>query len=537
MSFIETIKKGFNNNWCILGLFTLIVTALYINVIQGPFIWDARALVIDNEYIHSFEHAKHWFTGETIQELGRNSTTVYRPISKAVYASIYHFAELNVIPYHIVLMLIHVINTFLVFTLLQKFKCSRFGSFLAALLFLVHPVHTTMISYIAGIPDAISSLFILLGLLFFLQKKSAALIGAVLCFIIAMLAKESGIILLGLSALIAIYDWKHFGKKEKKAKLIFFLTLGGVTALYFWLRLTYINPQGLVLNKMDYIYTQSLLVRMMTFISTVWDYTKLIFAPVGLYFDRIGYHYQTLLTFRGIFGIIVIITGLIGSYISFKKDKKFFLGFFWIFVALGPVSGIIPVNAIYRENWLYIPMIGVGILLSLLWDKISKKKPTTFIAIYMIVITLLSTATIYRNFEWADAHAFFENEIEHNNTHPRIYNQYARLHFREGNHKKAIEFFSEAISISAPDDPGLANIHYDLGTAYLLNKDLNSAIVHYLLTFNTEPNHLKAHEQLTKLFTLGNHHERAAKFAEFTERIKNGEQLTLEEIKTTKDLK
>ena len=454
------------------------------------------------------------------------------------YASIYGVFGLNEVAYHVFLILLHAINTFLVFTLLQKLKFSRVASLLAALVFLIHPAQTTSISYIAGVPDVLSPFFILLGLTFFMNKKAVYLTGAVLCFILAILTKELGIILFGLTALIAIYNWKNYKTSERKSKIIFFIILAALTAIYFWLRINYLNSGELSLNRIQNIYTESLLVRIMTFIATIWDYAVLTFAPVTLYFDRVSFHHETLLTFRGIFGLTVTIGGLIWSYISFKKNKKFFLGFLWFFISLGPVSGLIPANAIYRENWLYVPLIGIGILLAMSFDQMkTKKAKSIFLTTLIVAMLLLGTRTIYRNAEWADAHAFFENEIENNKHFPRIYNAYARLHFKEENYEKAIEIFEEGISITAPDNQLLIKMRNDLASAYVITENYNKAISNYLRIFDLEPNYIKSHEELAKLFAIGKHPERSAKFTEFAERIKNGGAVTFEEIRETEKLK
>lgn len=76
---------------------------------------------------------------------------------------------------------------------------------------------------------------------------------------------------------------------------------------------------------------------------------------------------------KGIFGIIVI---LFGAFIIFryKKNPNLFLGLTWFFTALLPYSGIFPLNAMYLEHWLYVPMIGIAILIATFIDNIKTKK-------------------------------------------------------------------------------------------------------------------------------------------------------------------
>ncbi|MDP4008054.1 MAG: hypothetical protein Q8P68_02575 [Candidatus Peregrinibacteria bacterium] len=534
MNLSKKLKECLNNNWCVFGLFALIATILYVNVINGPFLWDDIALVIENQYTHSFEYISNWFTGENFIEA---QDGIYRPISTMAYAAIYQIFELNVSAYHIFLILLHTLNAFLIFVLSQKLKFSKIPSLFIALIFLTHPVQTTSVSYIAGVPDVLNASFVLAGLMLFTNKKTISMIGAAICFILALLSKESGIILLGLAALIATYNWKEYKLPERKLKVTFFITLLILTGIYFWLRIQYLNIDGLALNKSVFEYNDNILIRILTFVSVIWDYAKLTFAPIELSFDRQAVYYKSLPSIRAVFGLIVIIGGLIWSYFSFKKNKKFFLGFLWVFISLGPASGLISNNTTYRENWLYVALIGVGILIATLWEQLkTRKSKTIFVSTFIIILLLFGVKTVYRNFEWANPHAFFENEIKHNPYNPRIYNQYAQLTMKDGDLDKTIELSIKGIEALAPMDPKLTKAQYTLAKLYLLKEDANNAIVHFLMTFETDPNYLKSHEQLAKIFRLGNRPEKAAKFTEFVERIKNGGVVTLDEIKETKQL-
>ena len=535
---MKIIAKYLNNNWCVFGGLLIIALTLYANVINGPFLWDDGGLVEQNEYIRSFKYLPNWFTGDGTEDFMGIKNKLYRPISTMAYASVYGLFGLRETAYHLFLVLLHTANAFLVFLLLQKLKFDKTQSLLTTLLFLMHPVQTTAVSYIAGVPDVLSASFVLLGLHFFTNKKVTSLIITVVFFLLALLTKESGIMLFGLAALIAVYDWKYYKTPERRSKIIFFTALCVLITIYFWLRINYLNSNELTLNTTGSPYTESIWLRIITFISVIWDYAKLIFAPVVLYFDRLVYNYETLFSLRGAFGLIVVIGGLIFSYFSFKKGKKLFLGFLWFFIALGPVSGLIPVNKIYRENWLYIPLVGIGILIAVFWKRMkSKRGKTVFLILFTIAMLAFGARAVYRNFEWADPHAFFENELTYNKQFPRIYNEYGKLFYKEEDYAKAAEIFTEGILISNPKDQILLKLHYNLANAYIAQKDYNNAIVHFLMVFETNTNYLKAHEKLAELFKFGHRPDRAAKFAEFAERIKNGGTVTFEEILATKELK
>jgi len=71
-------------------------------------------------------------------------------------------------------------------------------SFLTALFFITHPVHTEAVAYISGRAEPLSSLFILLCLLFYIKqisfKSNALYVLMLLSYILALLSKEYALI-------------------------------------------------------------------------------------------------------------------------------------------------------------------------------------------------------------------------------------------------------------------------------------------------------------------------------------------------------
>ena len=494
---LKKIQNCLNKNWCVFALLCVIGISIYANVLNAPFIWDDLATVSENKQITSFFHIKEWFTTSSVSGANVPESNLYRPLVKTIDATIFQIFELRPFAYRGLNIILHILNAFLVFCLFSRLKFARTGSVLAALLFLVHPVQVESVTYISGLPDVLAPFFMLSGLLLFMNRKN---LGALGLLILALLSKELSIIFFALAGLLAIYKWTSYDKKIKSEKIKWLCIYAGTTAAYIILRFTVLNFTGSfhLTIAMQNVYTESLLVRVITFISTLYEYIKLIIFPVDLFFEKIFRPTETLATFKGIFGLIIVIGGLGLTYNSWIKNKKFFLGFLWFFICLAPVSGMIVSNAIYTEHWLYMPFIGILIGIPFIWEYLKTKKAhAIFLSLFLIITLTLSIRTISRNTEWADPQTFYENEIAHNPYSPRTFSQLGTIHFAKRNFNRAAKAFEKGIENDV--DQEIPQLHFNLGNTYYHLNRLDDAEQQYLKALEINPDYTKAKNMLNTI--------------------------------------
>ncbi|MBT6069055.1 hypothetical protein HOG48_04840 [Candidatus Peregrinibacteria bacterium] len=523
----KKIKLQIENPFTSLIIFFLTGLLIYGISLNGEFIWDDLGAVVNNEHVTSFKFIKQWFTEGFMSGAGVTSSNLYRPLATGAYAAIFGIFGLKAIGYHLISLFIHVLNTFLAFNIFKRLRFHALGSFFAAMIFLVHPVQTEAVAHIAGLPDILGATAILLGVFVFLSnlKTIPSTILLALIFIAGLLTKESSITLALLIPLLAFFNWKNYSAEEKaRAKTLIGGTLG-IAILYTLSRFTILNfHKNLDLHLVENEYTKSLPLRIITFISVIWEYFRLTFFPVSLHFERAFMIYPNLASPWGVFGLITLLTCGGFSYKSFRGNKYFLLGTLWFFIALLPVTGLIPVNATYAERWLYIPIIGVLLLIPAIYEICrTVKSKKIFTGILILILILFGARSIYRNMQWADSLKFYENELKYNESSARLFNQTAQSYFEIGDHDMAIQYFEKGVA--ADVNRMYPEINYNLANTYFITGNVPAAINQYMHTLSKSPNLIRAHVAMQGVSKEIGNTNMEQSFSAFVERIENGEQI------------
>jgi Dolichyl-phosphate-mannose-protein mannosyltransferase len=119
----------------------------------------------------------------------------YRPLVFLSHALDWRVWGLNAFGFHLTNVLLHAVNTVLVF-LLGRRLLTRPGATAAALLFALHPGSHEAVHWIAARFDLMATCFTLVALLLVTQARSIVRAGGFLAFGLALLSKESAVSLL-----------------------------------------------------------------------------------------------------------------------------------------------------------------------------------------------------------------------------------------------------------------------------------------------------------------------------------------------------
>ena len=161
---------------------------LFGNSLKGSYTLDDYPVINDREVLESVRSFPEIFNSTWHPEQPRTGT--YRPLTLASFAlNNFIFSKDNTFAFHLINLLLHAFNAFLIFYVASQFTSKR-AAYLSALLFMFMPIHSEPVSSIVGRKELLGLFFVLLSLLWFFKKKYPV---SSLAFLLALLANEFSI--------------------------------------------------------------------------------------------------------------------------------------------------------------------------------------------------------------------------------------------------------------------------------------------------------------------------------------------------------
>jgi tetratricopeptide (TPR) repeat protein len=465
-------------------LLILWTVASYAPCLNGPFFFDDEHFIQKNSLIHSLDHVPELYTS-TVTQGAAIKGNFYRPNQQLVYALLYqHYGQSTTLPYHLVSLMLHIASGILILLWLGRLGLGLFPAATGAALFLLHPVQTEAVCYISGLADPLATFFMLVALVLVTPPMSAIAstnasrrlswrqVSAVVLFTtLALFTKESSVVLAPFVLLSVGTQCLARKMKPDRSQVVITGTVIVLAILSVVAKFTMFKFGDAVgLTDAANPYTQSLILRLTTFVSVLWDYVYLLFWPKYLFYEKPYTAYEGLMHARGAFGSAMILLGLL-PLLWAARVPRLALGVGMVFAALIPFSGIVPLNAMYLEHWLYVPMIGVALLLALIVEGLTKWvhrrrfAKSLFIGVVVVVACSAVARTRTRSAEWANIETFYLNEIDHAKNPGRIYNNLGMYYADLRDEARAIKYYELAVG----SDTGriFAQPHHNLALAYV----------------------------------------------------------------------
>jgi len=523
----------------LLPIILLVIVSFFIYAFNfnNQLFWDDDDWIINNPYVHSFSYIGDIFSKDILSGFGLNSN-YYRPLLLLSFTVNYVIGGIKPFGYHLLSNLFHIGNGILIFFLLLYVLKKRLPAFIASLLFLIHPLQTEAVTYISGRGDPMSVFFMLFSILVFIKYNNSNskkyLFSSLALMLCAILSRETAVLLapLLLVVYVSFLTRETFWRSIKAGlfKIWPYFTLAGC---YGILRLTVLNFQNtLNFYNASNVYTDHLSYRLYTFGHVFLEYLKLIFAPVGLHMERDFPVHTSFFQFPVWIGYLTMIAIVaVGWYFYNSKSKDqnsstkignfriWLFAWSWFFISLSMVSGVIPINAIIYEHWLYLPLIGLFTLIGFYFDElvVFLKFRRLEVARWMVVITaciylgFFGFQAIKRNIIWGNPIAFYEEILKYSPNSIRITNNLGNIYSKEGRVDDAVRMYQKII-----DNPGnfFAQPYYNLGNIYLNKGDLAKAEKLYVQAIEIDPSFPFAYQNLAIIYTNTGHIKEAIKVLE-----------------------
>jgi hypothetical protein len=424
-----------------IGLLLAVVALVYGNTLRNEFTMDDGIYVLRNAQV----------THASVRELfaANKSSNVFRPITFASLALNWRLGGARPAGFHLFNLILHAGVTWLLLVLLEGLlgasPQAKAAAFAAALVFAVHPLHTEAVASIPGRAELLAAGFLFAAWILHLNDQQ---IPAVMCFVLALLSKESAVVFL---PLLLAGDYAR-GKWKPLSRYALF---GGITLLYLgvlW------KVQGgrfgqPIISQLD----NPLAVipgrwRILNAFRVQWKYAALHFYPAKLSCD---YSFNTIpiyLDWRHTLPATLAILAAVGAWIwaVYKRQSGLILAGAIYLAGFAVTANILmPTGTIMGERLAYLPSAGFCLLAGLAWNWLQSRQRIVALAALTAVVAAFGMRSMVRNKDWVDN----------------------------------LNLYSAGVRVS----PGSAKMHGNLGGEYAAEGDWDRAATEYETALRINP--------------------------------------------------
>jgi tetratricopeptide (TPR) repeat protein len=402
--------------------------------------------------------------------------------------------------YHLLNLLLHLANCFLVYRFVFLLSRNAIVSFITALLFGVHPMHVESVAWVSERKDVLYCLFFLAGHISYTRyidegsKKQYWL--TLLFLVLSLLSKPAAVIFPVSLFCIDILKRRKLNTKLFTEKIWFIIP----AVIIGWITMTEQKNIGAAGDE-SFGLVKSIFFGfygiMMYAVKMILPFKQSAFYP----FPPIN---QALPTVYYISPIITIAL-LVVFFIGLKKHRFLSFGISFYLVNLLLVLQVFSVgSAVIAERYTYIPYIGLfyiaGMLVSLLVKQEEKKAMTFMIPVGLFFAVLTYTQSAH----WKNGVALWDNVIK-NYPSSRAYGSRAALYRKENQTEMAIRFYTRAIEMNKADQESLNN----RGNIYTEQNKLDSALIDYRNSLAIKPDYYVAHDNIGSLYSRTGNYDSA----------------------------
>ncbi len=394
------------DKWPIFALLFIIGILVFYNGLSGEFVHD-DILVLSHSFFNEQSRISGFF-GQPYFE-GFRQAGLYRPLTQISLAFNFLIAS-SPFGFHLVNILLHIVNSFLIFLLLKKItKESRF-SLITALFFLVLPIHVEAVTSIVGRAELLSFLFGILTLLLWFDSKY--LLSAVALFL-ALLSKESAIVI---PVIVFFLGW-HYRRNWQWLFWHF-----GAVSLYFILRIAVLGQYAFktqvefVFNPLAYI---SFFERFFTALKVLILYLTKTFAPYRLSAD---YSYDQIPIVTNLFSSpsallgVLVLSSMLWIIYRFLKNKNqsiwVWASIFFFLPYLIISNFIFPTGTIMADRLMYFSSLGALMFLALANERLFKLSKRVGLSFLLILLIVYGFITVSQNRVWASREALLTDSFK-----------------------------------------------------------------------------------------------------------------------------
>jgi tetratricopeptide (TPR) repeat protein len=484
----------------------------------------------DDMYVTENPHVKNGITGESISwAFTTGHAYNWHPLTWLSHMLDCQLFGAKPGWHHLTNLLLHIINTLLLFSVLKRMTGALWASGFVAAAFALHPQHVESVAWISERKDVLSTVFWLLTMaayLWYVRRPGLSrYLLTLLCFALGLMAKP---MLVTLPFVLMLLDYWPLGRfqHEQTAKdaepqgctsanpssqwrafhrLIWekvpLLALAVVSSIVTFI----VQRSGGALVQTG---TLSLDVRIANSLVSYLRYvTKMIYPNrLAVFYP---YHSLSLLLAIACFVILVIVT--LAVIYAGRRRRYLPVGWFWYVGTMVPVIGLVQVGSqSIADRYTYVSLIGLFIIIAWGASELSarwryQKIVLGICSATVLAILLISTRMQVRH--WQNSFTLFEHTLAATEDNSITHNHYGAFLLEQGRFDQALAQFNKALRIS----PGFHEARKNKGSALLDVGKFDDAIATFNELLRAAPEWPNAHYWLGVAYGRKGAYEQAIK--------------------------
>ena len=491
--------KNNNRQKNLLWLFCILSATFiaYLPALNNGFVYDDPLYIANNPVIWqlSVQNIELFFS--------QFHEGLYLPLTLLSLAIDFHFSEFNPFLYHFTNLLLHVVNTFLVFWLVRCLvstadksptglnidKNSLIIAGITALLFGVHTLHVESVAWISERKDVLYALFFIASLICYVKyiklNRNKYYLYALILFFLAIISKAQAVSLsVTLIAIDFLLDRRLLDKKVILEKIPF-LSISLIFGL--------IGINGIQSSKA--VFTETGVFEQVLY--ACYGFTQYVFKLTIPYNLSAFYPYPETIgvSFPHKYWLYLIpVLAIMAVFVySIKHSRQVTFGIAFFVINIFLVLQLVP-NAptIMADRYSYVASIGFFFLIGLGYNQILAKKIQfkTTIQICLTAYLLFLTVNTYNRCKiWKDDLVLFDNVLSQYPNVSSALNNRGNAKHALGDYGGAIADFNKLLL----RNPDYFEAYYNRGNSKNILGDLTGAIEDYNKAIQLKSDYFEAY--------------------------------------------
>ncbi len=438
------------------------IPGLWEGVLDHPFIsLDDDHYILNNPFIRgmNWENFKAWWTAPYFGN--------YAPLHLFSYALNYALrGDLVPADFHLTDALLHAGAALGALFLLRRLAGPGLPALLGARVFALHPVQVEAVAWASERKSTLALIFLFPAFVLYLRHRdrtpdgtraswpTPAYAGALLCYLMSLLAKGTGVVL---PVLLVLHE-RLFDPRPRRAgrtleTVPFFLLALALGLATIWAQGTAGAIHARAAGEGDHFLTMLVAFK---------DYLRTLFFPVNLNLLYYPEMVPTPLRLDFIASAAVLAAALAATGLGLRRAPKLAFWSLWFFVSLAPVSQVLSLTVLRADRYLHLAALALGGVLAagLRAASGSGARRGRAAAVGMVaVLACRGALSVDRIAVWKSAESLWRDSLE---KAPRSHIAHASLaegYFEDGDYERALAGYREAVRLQ----PRYAIGHMNIG--------------------------------------------------------------------------